>query len=770
MRIAVTIGTALLLVGALSGAGTADEPPKVIPLPEHAAWQPGYFLLSRNTRIAVRDVAAAPVGEYLAALFRPPTGLPLTFVEPGAPSGKQAIVLALDSALTQEEGYRLKVRPTGIEITARTPRGLFYGVQTLRQLAPIEIESPIAAAGVVWRVPAVDVEDAPRFAYRGMHLDVGRHFFPVEFIKRYIDLLAAYKLNTFHWHLTEDQGWRIEIKKYPRLTEVGGRRQDTQTGYGEDGRATFEGKPDAGFYTQDEVREVVRYAAARYVTVMPEIEMPGHCVAALAAYPELACTPGPFAVETRFGVFDDVFCPTERTFTFLEDVLTEVMDLFPSRYVHVGGDEVPKARWKASASAQEVMRKQGFKDEEELQGYFMRRISSFLEAHGRKLVGWDEMLEGGLAPGVVVMSWRGYEGGLKAARQGHDVIMAPQLFTYFDLQQGDETKRAGGGDLRLEKVYAFDPVAAEMTPEQAAHVLGGQGNLWTEWLKTPAEIEYMLLPRLLALSETLWSPKASRDWTSLAFRLPSHLRRLDLLKAEYARQFFRVRQQPDIDADGRYRVKMVGNTEDPIFYTLDGRAPDATASRYTAPLVLTGPTTISAVAIREGQPLSPPSTRTYVVNLATGHTAQYTFPFSPKFPSSREHALTTGLRGGSSYTDGWQGFDACDFEATIDLGAAHPVHHIETGFMRHTPSWIMLPRSVEFLVSEDGKEFRSVSKTAVTDDDRPPAPYVRNVVAEFEPMSARFVRVRAANYGPLPAWHPGAGNVGWIFVDQVVVD
>jgi hexosaminidase len=759
----------VLLCAALSGAAT-HEPPQVIPLPAHTTWQSGAFVIGRTTRIVPGSAEVVPVAEYLAGLLRKPSGLPLTIAKPGAVAAKQAIVLSLDPAVAGDEAYRLKVRPEGIEIAARTPHGLFYGVQTLRQLAPVEVESPAAAAGVVWRVPAVDIEDAPRFAYRGMHLDVGRHFFPVEFIKRYIDLLAAYKLNTFHWHLTEDQGWRIEIKKYPRLTEVGSRRKDTQSGFAEGGGLTFDGKPDAGFYTQDEVREVVRYAASRHVTVMPEIEMPGHCVAALAAYPELACTPGPFEVETRFGVFDDVFCPTDKTFAFLEDVLSEVIDLFPSKYIHVGGDEVPKARWKASAEAQEVMRREGFKDEEELQGYFMRRISKFLESKGRKLVGWDEMLEGGLAPGVVVMSWRGHEGGLKAARQGHDVIMSPQLFTYFDLQQGDETKRAGGGDLRLEKVYTFDPVTPEMTPEQAAHVLGGQANLWTEWLKTPKDIEYMLLPRLLAVSETLWSPAAERDWSSFAFRLPSHLRRLDLLQADYGRQFFRVRQQPDIDADGKYRVKIVGNTQDPIVYTLDGTTPNATSPRYTEPLVLTKPTTVTAFAIRDGKPLSPPSVRTYVVNLATGRAATYTFPFSPKFPSSREHALTTGLRGGSSYTDGWQGFDGTDFEATIDLGTERPVAHVETGFMRHVPSWIMLPRSVEFLVSADGKEFRSVAKAPVTDDDKPPAPYVRNVVADFGPLQARYVRVRATNYGPLPAWHPGAGNRPWLFVDQVVVE
>jgi hexosaminidase len=769
MRVA-TIGTALLLIAALSGAAT-HEPPQVIPLPAHITWQTGAFVFGRGTRIVPRGAEAVPVAEYLAQLFRKPTGLPLTIAKPGAVAAKQAIVLVLDPTVAGEEAYRLKVRPEGIEIEARTPYGLFYGVQTLRQLAPVEVETPAAAAGVVWRVPAVEIEDAPRYAYRGMHLDVGRHFFPVEFIKRYIDLLATYKLNTFHWHLTEDQGWRIEIKKYPRLTEVGSWRKQTQIGFGEDGKPLFDKTPYGGFYTQDEVREIVRYAAARHVTVMPEIEMPGHCVAALAAYPELACTPGPFEVESTKGVFDDVYCPTDRTFTFLQDVLTEVMDLFPSKFIHVGGDEVPKARWKASAEAQAVMREQGFKDEEELQGYFMRRIGAFLASKGRTLVGWDEMLEGGLAPGVVVMSWRGHEGGRKAAGQGHDVIMSPQLFTYFDYQQGDETnKRAGGGDLRLEKVYTFDPVTPEMTQEEVGHVLGGQANVWTEWLRTPKDVEYMLLPRLLALSETLWTPAAERDWASFAFRLPSHLRRLDLLQADYGRQFFRVRQQPDVDAEGRYRVKVLGNTQDPIVYTLDGRDPDASSARYTEPVLLTKPTTVKAVAIRDGKPLSPPSDRTYVVNLATGRAAKYTFPFSPKFPSSREHALTSGLRGGSSYTDGWQGFDASDFEATIDLGAARSIRHMETGFMRYIQDWIMLPRTVEFLVSEDGNEFRSAAKTLVTDDDKSPIPFVRNVVADFEPTSARYVRVRATNYGPLPKWHPGAGTVGWLFVDQVVVE
>jgi hexosaminidase len=762
---------ALSVVVALAGAVyAAPAEVAVVPAPASlAVSRAGAFLLERDTQVVADDGARA-VGEAIAGFLRPATGFPIPVMTPSTRPARSVIRLRLDPAIADGEGYRLRARPLRVDIEARTPAGLFYAGQTLRQLLPVAISSARAASGVVWRIPAVDVADAPRFPYRGMHLDVSRHFFPVDFVKRYIDLLAAYKINTFHWHLTDDQGWRIEIRKYPRLTEVGAWRAETQSGVGEDSRPIFDGRRHGGFYTQDEVREIVRYAADRFVTIVPEIDMPGHALAALAAYPELACTPGPFAVATTFGVFDDVLCPTDRTAAFMEDVLAEVTTLFPGPLVHIGGDEVPKTRWQESAAVQEIVRREGLRDEEQLQGLFMKRMAAFLAKHERQAIGWDEIMEGGLPPGAAVMSWRGASGA-SAAKEGHDIVMAPYTFTYFNLREGEE-KRAGGGpggQLTLEKVYAFEPMAAGLDADAARHILGGQGNLWTEWLAAPADVERTLLPRLLAMSEVLWSPAAARDWPGFAVRVRSHLRRFDRAGVEYGRHFFAVRQSHEIDAAGGLRVTLAANTDDPVHYTLDGSEPTAASARYTAPLRLEKSATVRAVAVRDGRPLEASSARAYTVNLALGRPVQYTFAFSETYAGDREHALTSGRRGGRSYSDGWQGFDATDFEATLDLGEARTLRRTETAFMRDVGSWVFLPRRVEFLVSPDGRDFTRVGEPVVIDVDRAPAPIARTVEVAFAPVTARYVRVRAENAGSLPGC-PGAGGRPWIFVDQLVVE
>ena len=386
-------------------------------------------------------------------------------------------------------------------------------------------------------IPAARIEDAPRFAYRGLHLDVGRHFFPVAFIKKYIDAMSAFKLNTFHWHLTEDQGWRLEIARSPELTRVGAWRAETIVGPARNGSKGYDGVPHGGFYTQAEAREVVTYARDRGITVLPEIEMPGHALAAIASYPELGCVPGPFAVRTTWGISDEVLCPSEETFAFLEGVLEEVLDIFPSELVHIGGDEAPKVRWKASPVAQAVIAREGLKDEDELQSWFIRRIERFLNAHGRRLVGWDEILEGGLAPNATVMSWRGIAGGIAAAKQGHDVIMCPEADLYFDHYQGPEDREplAHGGMTTLEDTYRYEPVPAELTAEEARHVLGPQGNVWTEYMPTLEQVEYMAYPRALALAEIAWSAKEARDWDGFQARLPAALALLDQLGIGYRR-------------------------------------------------------------------------------------------------------------------------------------------------------------------------------------------------------------------------------------------
>lgn len=491
---------------------------------EHAFGGPPFVVAAEPA-----DAELASLAGYAARALSEPLGRPVRAAATAPAGARGAIELAIDPAFPDPspEAYRLSTDEAGVTISARGHPGLFYGVQTLRQL--------VRAAGPEgWTVPSVEIADRPRFAYRGLHLDVARHFFPAGFVERLIDLLARYKLNVFHWHLTDDQGWRIEIRRYPRLAEVGAHRKETVLERRLD-PYVGDGVPHGGYYTQDQIREVVKGAAERHVTVIPEIEMPGHATAALAAYPELACTPGPFEVGTTWGVYEDVFCPSERTFRFLEGVLAEVLELFPGPYVHIGGDEVPTRRWRESDLAREVMRREGLASEDDLHGYFIGRIGALLRRHGRRIIGWDEILEGGPAPEAIVMSWRGTAGGIAAARAGHDVIMTPASHLYFDHYQGDPAIEplASGGYSPLERVYGFEPVPDELTADEARRVLGAQANVWTEYMKTEEHVEYMVFPRLLALAEVAWSPREARDRASFRARLPARLATLDRLGVRY---------------------------------------------------------------------------------------------------------------------------------------------------------------------------------------------------------------------------------------------
>jgi hexosaminidase len=472
------------------------------------------------------------------------------------------------------ESYRLRVDARGASIVAGDAAGLFYGLQTLRQL--VEAGTPVRG---------IAIDDAPRFRYRGLHLDVARHFMPVGFVKRYIDLLSRHKLNTFHWHLTDDQGWRIQIGAYPRLTDVGGCRRETMVAQNFN-PYVGDGTPHCGFYTPAEIRDVVAYAARRHVTIVPEIEMPGHAKAALAAYPSLACTPGPFEVRTTWGVDEDVFCPSEETFAFIDNVLTEVAALFPGPYIHIGGDEVPKTRWRQSALAQDIMRRENLASPEALQSWFIRRVERMVNAKGKRMIGWDEILEGGLAPDATVMSWRGSAGGIAAARQNHDVIMSPNTHLYFDYNQADPRHEPVniGGFIPLERVYEFEPVPDSLTAEQVRHILGAQGNVWTEYLKTPALVEYMAYPRALALAEVVWSPRASRSWPSFTARLPHALRSLDRMRVNYRLPDVVGLAGDRLTLDDDVTVRLSTPIPDGVIrYTTDGTDPTASSTQYRDP-------------------------------------------------------------------------------------------------------------------------------------------------------------------------------------------
>jgi hexosaminidase len=502
----------------------------IIPQPKQYVALETSFELQSDT-VIVANAGAMLEAEQLAQALRPATGFELP-VRTAPVSGPHiSLEIAPELAHLGPEGYELEVDSNGATLRSSTTAGLFYAAQSLRQLFPPEIFNPGVTDGVRWVASGARISDAPRFAWRGVHLDVCRHFVPMAFIKRLLDLMALHKLNTFHWHLTEDQGWRLEIKKYPRLTEIGAWRSGTRIGH-EIGGPGFDTVPHGGFYTQAEAKELVEYAAQRHITIVPEIEMPGHAQAAIAAYPELGNTGAPLEVGQMWGVIEHVFNPSEHTIQFLQDVLLEVMDIFPGAYIHVGGDECPKREWQESPAAQARMRELGLKDEDELQSYIIRRMDAFLTDHGRKLIGWDEILEGGLSPNATVMSWRGEEGGIHAAKAGHDVVMVPQSHVYFDHYQFEDKSQqplAIGGFTSLEKVYGYDPVPAALSDLEAQRVLGSQSQLWTEYVPTTDHAEYMLFPRLCALSEVVWTTRDKKSYIGFLERMGLHVRRLDAL-------------------------------------------------------------------------------------------------------------------------------------------------------------------------------------------------------------------------------------------------
>ena len=510
---------------------------KIVPEPAKVVNTDGVFVLNEKTPVLVNEdnPELKQIAGFLTAHLSDFYGLNASVDVADSPQ-KKAIFIGLDKSLNLgKEAYNLSVTPKQIVLKASTPNGLFYGVQTLIQLLPPSRQQLSEAV-----FPAVEIEDTPRFGWRGMHLDVGRHFMPVDFVKKYIDYIAMNKMNVFHWHLTEDQGWRIEIKKYPKLTEIGSKRKETIIGHAHESKE-YDGKPYGGFYTQDEIKDVVAYAKARYVTVVPEIELPGHALAALASYPELGCTGGPYEVATTWGVFDDVYCAgKEETFKFLEDVISEVMPLFPGEYFHIGGDECPKTQWEKCPYCQARMKKEGLKNEHELQSYFVQRIEKFLNAHGKKMIGWDEILEGGLAPNATVMSWRGEEGGIAAAQAHHDAVMTPGNYCYFDHYQADPKTQplAIGGFTPLKEVYGYEPIPKELSAEEGKYILGAQGNVWTEYMATPERVEYMVFPRIAALAEVVWSPKGSRNYDDFMNRMQDEVKRYDAYGINYCKVEF----------------------------------------------------------------------------------------------------------------------------------------------------------------------------------------------------------------------------------------
>ena len=762
---------------ALCSCGSHDPQIAIVPYPNHLeAGRGTYRVTDRPVTCDSRTderTQRAVVG--FAARLATVTGgtNPVTVADEMPASG---IRFVTDESLPAE-GYELNVDGEGIEVRASQFPGFLYALQSLEQLLPAAVYGTEPAPDAAWEVPCVKIADAPRFAYRGMHLDVARHFFSVDEVKRYIDVMAIHKLNTLHWHLTDDQGWRIEIKRYPELTAVGSIRKATvvRKEWG-----TYDDTPYGGFYTQDEIRDVVEYAADRGVTVIPEIDLPGHMLAALTAYPELGCTGGPYEVWGRWGVADDVLCPgREKTFEFLEGVLTEVMELFPSEYIHIGGDECPKVRWEKCPRCQAKIRQLGLKDDGEhtaehyLQSYVTDRIGKFLAQHGRRIIGWDEILEGRAPSDAVVMSWRGSEGGIAAAKLGHDVIMTPNSHFYFDYYQSLDTDAEPfgiGGYIPMEQVYSYDPAFPELTPEQQKHILGVQANLWTEYVLSDEHLEYMLLPRLAALSEVQWCQPETKDWNRFigSFRMDKIYSQLGY---EFAKHIFGVTASYAVDPEkGGVVMTLTTQGGAPIRYTLDGSDPTASSPLYKAPVTIGESCTFKAAALREGMQ-TPVYARKFDFNKATGRRIALNAAPTLKYTYGGASLLVDGYRGGPVYSNGaWIGFLNEPLDVTIDMQGAKPYSAVTVESLVEKGEWVFPPSSVGVYLSDDGSEFTEAALMSVPQETAGSPDGVKPFKVLFPETSARYLRVVARTVDPIPAWHGAAGQKAHMFVDEIIVE
>lgn len=742
----VQIFAARVCAQSFSGSG-------IIPKPVVELRQSGSFLIQKTTRLYVAGamkLSTSFFDQYLEDL----SGFSLLRSNKAEPKG---INLIVDAGLKlKSEAYLLDVSSQNITIKAIDEKGLFYGLQSLVQL--------IRKKGKVITVPGYHIEDAPRFAYRGMHLDVARHFFSVEVIKKWLDVLAFYKINTFHWHLTDDQGWRIEIKKYPLLQSRSAYRNETLIGHKRANPHRFDGKRYGGYYTQEEIKDIVAYAAARQITTIPEIEMPGHAQAVLAAYPNLGCTGGPYQTATYWGVFDDVFCAgNEETFHFLEGVLDEVIPLFPSAYIHIGGDECPKTRWHDCPKCQKRIKEEKLKDEHGLQSYFIARMERYLNAKGKKIIGWDEILEGGLAPDATVMSWRGLEGGIAAAKLKHDVIMTPEKFLYLDYYQSlnKSEQIAAGGYLPLRKVYDYEPMPAELNAEEQKYIKGVQANVWSEYLSDASKAEYMIFPRVIALAETAWSAKAQKDYPDFLARLLANKRFLK--KLNYSTAYYDIACESVDAAKGFTLSTDLPNAE--IRYTLNGKNPGTTSQIYRSLIVIDKTGTLKAQLFKAGKPVGKLFEQAIVKSMASckkvilNTAGQGNYNIDPQ-------RLTNGIQGSYLYNNGeWLGLSGGDFEAIVDLGEEKTVQEVGINTLNYQWQKMHPPKLLVVEVSTDQQSFKEVSRQTVFSLEG-----INRILHKLNPVQARYVRVKASNVGVIPDGFYGAGTKAWLMLDEIIVN
>ena len=743
----------------------------LIPKPQQMEIGPSSFKFRKSTKLVVENVDQQLVAKQFANLFRKATGWDLR-IEIGGNEGPNRIFFKTETVMLPE-AYSLVVTEKRIEIKAAKPAGFFYALQTLRQLLPIEIESPNAPTNTEWLVPAVNITDVPSFKWRGFMLDVSRHFFTKAEVLKLIDNLAFHKINSLQLHLSDDQGWRIELKKYPKLTQIGAWRAeqghkpwsgDLRPNPKSDENATY-----GGFYTQDDIREIVAYASERFINIVPEIEMPAHSFAPLASYPQFSCTNG----EDQNN---NIYCAgNDSSFIFLQDVLSEIIDLFPSKYIHIGGDEANKTVWSKCPKCKALVKTKKMKSVEELQSYFINRIDSFISSKNRILLGWDEILEGGLAPHATVMSWRGMQGGINAANKGHDVVMTPTSPCYFDYYQGptDNEPQAFGGYNPLSKVYQFNPVPPELSPKAAKHILGGQANLWTEYVQTLKHAEYMAFPRVAALSEALWTSAANKNWNDFSRRIQLLMKRYDLMGINYSKSAYNVLAKSGFDENARQLQVALScefpNTE--IHYTTDGNDPTNLSPVYTKPVVISQTTTLKAITFTNGIPVGKTFSQLFNINKATNKPVKYLTAFSDNYKGSGEYCLVNGIRGSANHSDGeWQGWQGNNLEIIVDLQQAETVQTISIGALQNNNAWIFFPQKVEFLVSKDGNKYRKVAESINDPNPMTSGIQLKDFTAAFEPTNARFIKIKAINIGKGPKDHVSAGKPVWLFADEIKVE
>lgn len=686
------------------------------------------------------------------------------------------------------EGYVLTIDDKHIVVEANEEAGFFYALQTLYQLSDSDLLcghlsdsafDNLAVCSERIEFPSCRIEDTPRFSYRGKHFDSARHFFTIEQVKKHIDLMAYHKLNTLHFHLTDDQGWRVEIKRYPKLQSVASKRKGTIIGHYNDNdqrNPNYDGVPHGGYYTQEELKELVAYAKARNIEIIPEIDLPGHASAALAAYPELGCKGSGYEVQGTWGIFEEVFCTKDSVLDFLKGVLDEIIEIFPSQYVHIGGDECPKTNWKTCPKCQEQIKRFGLKDEKELQSRFMLILQEYLESKGRKAIAWDEILEGGATKGMTIMSWQGEKAGEEAAKSGLDAIMSPAAYLYFDYYQGEPECEplAIGGYTTLKKVYYYEPMPAGLTPEQEKHIIGVQANTWTEYIPTYDKLQYMDFPRVAALCESAWCKPENKDYERFLAKLEKLFKAYDAMNVNYSRSHYAINAEVSYDMTKQspmVNLSTFAKNAD-IYYAFDAENSQLTDLdkqvfiEFTENIAITKPTVLSAFAERDGKRVSPIFKASYHPNKATGK--PYTIEnLNPQYSGSTTYALTDALVGSQKSYDKWVGTYGYDYSVLVDLQQEEEVSEISINFLENVGSWIFLPLSVDFYVGMDSENLEKIpaDKVIISKEGQ-----IQNFKAEFDKTKARFVKIFATSQKRCPEDHPGAGYPAHCFGDEIIVN